>query len=61
MSKRCDAGHLTFALHWHVGETPSPALGAGKAGGSMDAANIRKPAPARGAIRVIGATANWKL
>ncbi len=31
-------------------------LGAGKAGGSMDAANILKPALARGAIRVIGAT-----
>jgi ATP-dependent Clp protease ATP-binding subunit ClpA len=29
---------------------------AGKAGGSMDAANILKPALARGAIRVIGAT-----
>lgn len=31
-------------------------LGAGSAGGSMDAANILKPALARGAIRVIGAT-----
>ncbi len=31
-------------------------LGAGQAGGSMDAANILKPALARGAIRVIGAT-----
>jgi ATP-dependent Clp protease ATP-binding subunit ClpC len=31
-------------------------LGAGLAGGSMDAANILKPALARGAIRVIGAT-----
>ncbi|MCX6878063.1 MAG: hypothetical protein NTW21_30265 [Verrucomicrobia bacterium] len=36
-------------------------LGAGKAGGNMDAANILKPALARGAIRVIGATTNWKL
>jgi len=31
-------------------------LGAGQAGGSMDAANILKPALARGAIRLIGAT-----
>ena len=31
-------------------------IGAGKAGGSMDAANILKPALARGEIRVIGAT-----
>ncbi len=31
-------------------------LGAGSASGSMDAANILKPALARGAIRVIGAT-----
>ncbi len=31
-------------------------LGAGQAGGRMDAANILKPALARGAIRVIGAT-----
>jgi len=31
-------------------------MGAGKAGGSMDAANILKPALARGDIRVIGAT-----
>ncbi|MCX6972633.1 MAG: ATP-dependent Clp protease ATP-binding subunit [Verrucomicrobia bacterium] len=31
-------------------------MGAGKAGGSMDAANILKPALARGEIRVIGAT-----
>jgi len=31
-------------------------LGAGQAGGSMDAANILKPALARGTIRVIGAT-----
>ncbi len=31
-------------------------LGAGSAGGSMDAANILKPALSRGAIRVIGAT-----
>ena len=31
-------------------------MGAGKAGGSMDAANIMKPALARGEIRVIGAT-----
>jgi ATP-dependent Clp protease ATP-binding subunit ClpC len=31
-------------------------LGAGQAGGSMDAANILKPALARGALRVIGAT-----
>ena len=31
-------------------------LGAGSASGSMDAANILKPARARGAIRVIGAT-----
>jgi len=30
--------------------------GAGQAGGSMDAANILKPALARGAIRLIGAT-----
>ncbi len=30
-------------------------LGAGQAGGSMDAANILKPALARGAIRLIGA------
>ena len=29
-------------------------LGAGSASGSMDAANILKPALARGAIRVIG-------
>lgn len=33
-------------------------LGAGAAGGSMDAANILKPALARGAIRLIGATTN---
>lgn len=31
-------------------------MGAGKGGGEMDAANILKPALARGAIRVIGAT-----
>ena len=31
-------------------------MGAGKVGGSMDAANILKPALARGEIRVIGAT-----
>lgn len=31
-------------------------LGAGQAGDSMDAANILKPALARGAIRLIGAT-----
>jgi ATP-dependent Clp protease ATP-binding subunit ClpC len=31
-------------------------MGAGKAGGAMDAANILKPALARGDIRVIGAT-----
>jgi ATP-dependent Clp protease ATP-binding subunit ClpA len=31
-------------------------LKAGSASGSMDAANILKPALARGAIRVIGAT-----
>ena len=31
-------------------------LGAGQAGGSMDAANILKPALARGAIRLISAT-----
>jgi ATP-dependent Clp protease ATP-binding subunit ClpA len=31
-------------------------LGAGQAGGSMNAANILKPALARGAIRLIGAT-----
>jgi len=31
-------------------------MGAGRAGGSMDAANILKPALARGDIRVIGAT-----
>jgi ATP-dependent Clp protease ATP-binding subunit ClpA len=31
-------------------------LGTGSAGGSMDAANILKPALARGAIRLIGAT-----
>ena len=31
-------------------------MGAGKAGGAMDAANILKPALARGEIRVIGAT-----
>jgi len=31
-------------------------MGAGRAGGSMDAANILKPALARGEIRVIGAT-----
>ncbi len=31
-------------------------LGAGSASGSMDAANILKPALARGAIRVIGVT-----
>jgi len=31
-------------------------LGAGQAGGSMDAANILKPALARSAIRLIGAT-----
>ncbi len=33
-------------------------LGAGSASGRMDAANILKPALARGAIRVIGATTN---
>ena len=45
----------SFVFHWHVGETTT-LLEAGSASGSMDAANILKPALARGAIRVIGAT-----
>ena len=53
--KKSGLCHRTFSFHWHVGETPT-LLGAGQAGGSMDAANILKPALARGAIRVIGAT-----
>lgn len=53
------------AVIWEASQDPRPILfideihlllGAGAGSGSMDAANILKPALARGAIRVIGAT-----
>lgn len=56
--EKSDLRPCTFAFHWHVGETTT-LLDAGSASGSMDAANILKPALARGAIRLIGATTNW--
>jgi ATP-dependent Clp protease ATP-binding subunit ClpC len=56
--EKSDLRPSTFAFHWHVGETTT-LLDAGSASGSMDAANILKPALARGAIRLIGATTNW--
>ena len=46
----CDPKPILFIDEIHL------LLGAGQAGGSMDAANILKPALARGAIRLIGAT-----
>ena len=49
-------GPLQFLISLTGGRNDPRSVGAGQAGGSMDAANILKPALARGAIRLIGAT-----